>query len=545
MNSKKNIIYNSVPLSVDISVPNNADVIIGQSFYLYITVFFNGDLPSDFDIGLDAISGMKLYSITKAIPVDDPEIKNAMRAVAYINIDNSLKSGDEVSYKVNVPDIYISEIQYTANSISKKSIELSVDKYICELPESETNINDGNKNFITYTTILKNNNGHVLKNTPIQILSAIEDDLIRKVIITTNPNDGFPNPVRIYPKNYDNNVFIPINSDLSGKVSFRVYPVKDQPITLRLGSELPGLEIYYTAPYTYMLSPKPVDPNEYLSYPIISNLTNSELHATGSDYTFSVNIEPYTYSYNNDSIIFFIDDKPVLPIDIITYPNPDNYNFNLYYDIFPRNKEVSFRYVIAHISGNTQYSHSLPITYVGGGDNIPSKDIKRVFDMPMVYKSYANPYSSPPLNKDDDDYIIRCGSIMNSSFIKNYQENGGYGLFVKIIGTNDLTDDNKPKFGEKINLTMYINGDYSDIVSFNDVYKQVRKSYSCVISDEPDYPGGKTSTTVIGIKHNLVVNLADSPVYGMPMIYFEYYIDNDGMRKYSNYYYSQIETIGE
>ncbi|PHM24656.1 hypothetical protein [Xenorhabdus ehlersii] len=547
MIDKKNILQNTVPSSVVLSVPHHADVIIGQSFYLYITLMFNGTLPSELDVNLESINGVTVDSLSKATPVAG--IKNVMRSIAYLTIDDDsiLKSGDTIAYKLDIPNMYTNEVHYTANLIDADSFRLSIDKYICEIPNIETYIDNQNKNFILYTAKLQNSSGKELRNTPIQISSVIKDNLNDKVIITTDPDDGQSNPVTLYPIEEYEQVVIPINSNLHGKVIFRVYPKKNQPVTLRLEIELPGLELYYSTPAVYMLTPKPVDPRELLPVPIINNLNHDKLQASGSDYTFDVTVNPYTNSHNDDSVIFFIDDKPVLPIKMIVHSDAPDHSFKLYYDLFPRNKMVHLHYVIAPIDGNNQYSKKLPITYIGGRENKPSNNIERVFDIPVVYASWADPNSQPPLNKNDDRFILECGSIINSSSISGYQEDGneGYGLFIKIIGTNDFTDKSKPKFGDTIHFTMYINGDLSDDLSNDDQYKQISKSFSIATNDVPDHNSGKTFTNVIGIKYDLLANFASSSNYGMPMIYFEYYIENEGVRQYSHYFYSKIETVGD
>ncbi|CAM3803192.1 hypothetical protein [Xenorhabdus thuongxuanensis] len=547
MIDKENILQNAVLSSVVLSVPHRSDVVIGQSFYLYITMMFNGKLPSELNVNLTAINGITVDSLTKATPVTG--IENALRSIAYLTIDDdsTLKSGDTIAYKLEISNLHTQEIHYTANLIDADSLRLSVDQYICEVPHTETHIDNQNKNFILYTAKLKNSNGKEMINTPIQISSVIKDSLNNKVIITTDPDDGQSTPVTLYPIEEYEQVVIPINSNHHGKISFRVYPKKNQPITLRLESELPGLEVYYAAPSVYMLNPKPADPRELLPVPIINNLSHGQLQAFGSDYTFDVTVEPYTNLHDDDSIIFFIDDKPVLPIKMIAHSDIPDHSFKLYYDLFPKNNIVHLNYVIAPVSGNNRYSKKLPITYIGGGENKPSNNIERVFDMPVVYASWADPNSQPPLNQDDDNFILEYGSTINSSSIAGYQEEGneGYGLFVKIIGTNDFTDTSKPKFGDTIHFTMYLNGDSSDDLSNDDQYKQINEPFSTVINHVPDHDGGKTSTTVIKIKYDLLVNFASSSTYGMPMIYFEYYIDNEGVRQYSHYYYSQIETVGE
>ncbi|OTA15588.1 hypothetical protein Xvie_02670 [Xenorhabdus vietnamensis] len=549
MINKEDKLYNSDLSSVTLSVPKDSDVVIGQSFYLYITIILNGKLPSELDVNLDVKTGLAVDSITKAVPL--PSKQNAMQAIAYLTIDDkdSLKPGDQVSYKLSIPNIYSKEINYTANLIDLDSLQLSVDKYYCILPQGNTNIGVGNNNFIRYSANLNNNNGKGMKNTPIQISASIKDDLNEDVIITTDPDDGLHSPVQIIPIDEYDQVVVPIVSNNSGKISFRVYPMKDKPVVLQLGSEIPGGDEYFLAPTVYMLSPRPKDPREYLPVPTISNFSDGQLKAYGSDYTFDVKIEPYHNAYDSDSLIFFIDDKIVLPISTIGHSNPPNYSFKLYYDMFTENKESKLYYVIAPRSGNNEYSKVLPITYIGSGDNIPSDKISRVYEKPIVYSSWANPKSHPPLNNDDD--IIDETYYINSFDIKNGRKeyshnhnNGGYGLFVKITGTKDTQDKYKPKFGDTVHFTMYLNGGFYKNERVHEKDVKHRKDISRVIKDVPDHSGGNTSTTVVYIEYEQLVGFSHDSNNGQAMIYFEYYFYNEGNRIYSDFWSSKIETSG-
>ncbi|AOM41934.1 hypothetical protein [Xenorhabdus hominickii] len=528
-----------------LSVPKNADVAIGQGFYLNITITSNEAIPTDFKFTLDNYIGLNVESINPSLSA--PSTPNSIDFLAYLVIDDSgsMAEGESttVSYGVNISGVEPKKISYTARKINQDEIKLKVDKLICHTPEKDEMPKSMGDDFILYSMILTDGSGHLMKNTPMQIYSDNLANLNERIVITTDPSKGTPFRI-IKPILSDKYNFIPISSNDEGNVSFRVYPVKNKPAVIQLGIQLAGANSNYVVPITYSLSPKPKDPRELLSKPLIQDLYNGKLSGYGANQKFSINIPYYDDATDSDHILFYTKNGLNLPVRKIQDATEPDYSFELYYNDFSLNELSELSYVVARNIDNTLYSNIEYFTYIGGGDNKPADGIDRIFDMPIIYASEADPKSHPPF-KHDEQLKLEYGSTIGPSSIEGYRENGGYGLFVQIIGTNDPTDKQKPKFGDKIHFTMYLNGDHSDDYTVNKGYKKINKQYSCTIKDVSDNAGGKTSTTVVSIPHDLIVNFASSPEYGTPNIYFEYYImDDEGIRTYCNYYYSGIETVG-
>lgn len=530
------------------SVQNKADVAIGQGFYLNILIKSNQPIPKGIQVTLEQCVGLTVESFTQSSPT--PKNQNTIHVVAYVVVDSSgaVTEGDKVSYTVNVSGSYKKGFYYIARSVNEGDIRVQVNKAFCYTPEGDENLDMIKDNFISYSAKLFNATGQPMQNTPIQIYSVIGEDIKDKVTITNDPESGQLLQA-VEPVIMGNNVFIPVSSDSDGEIKFRVYPKKDISAEIELGVELSGLNVNFIVPSIYIISHKPSDPNKLLPRPIIVDLNDGRLSAYGSNQTFEVKIPHYNNALDGDSVLFFIkDDNDVFvpPAEKIKEPYSSNYSFFLYYDIFQINKPSELYYVISPEEGYSLYSKPQNVTYTGGGDNRPSDKIQRVLDKPIVYSSWANPKSRPPLNEDSDFAILSETYYVNSMDIEGYTKNGGYGLFIKLVGTSDITDRQKPKFGDKIHFTMYLNGGLyvSEQIAEKDVQRV--KRVSSVISHVPDHHDGNTSTTVIYIEHAPLANLSHSSNGGSAMIYFEYYVVSDeGERVYSNYWKSKIETIGD
>ncbi|MDE1475798.1 hypothetical protein [Xenorhabdus bovienii] len=409
------------------------------------------------------------------------------------------------------------------NLIESKSIILKTDKWVCETPEGDNNPETGGNYFIRYFTVLTNN-GQLMRNTPVQIYSSIRNDIEEKIVITTDPDNEAQNPEIIKPVDK----FVNVTSDPNGRLSFRVYPIKGITVVLQLGSKLPDSERYYPAPTVYIINPKYEATDDSLSPPVISGLNGDELRAHGSSKMFDVNIPPYDTISNTNTVIFFTHkNDPISPAIKISNAEEPDYTFKLYFDSFPLNEASELYYTIIPESGNNKYSPILGLTYTGGGDNQPSDEFSRPLDPPVIYSSLAR----PPLDASDDEYIIQEYDIVNLDTIDDYRNNGGIDLFIKIVGTSDLNGETKPKFGDKVFLVMYVNSSS----------KIINKSMPVTIKT---VVGENTSTNIIPIPHEMLVDIASYSDTGYPgVIYFEYYIDSEGIRTYSKDWQSQISTV--
>ncbi|MDX7992126.1 hypothetical protein [Xenorhabdus littoralis] len=426
------------------------------------------------------------------------------------------------------------------------SVKVHINKSFCYTIDNDENLEDIKDNFIRYSMKLTDMSGQPMNNKIIHVYSSIGDYIVNKITITNEPSGGQDFKI-IPPVTSGDNIFVPIPSDPEGNVNFRVYSKNDVSSEIKLGAELPGENIIFSVPDIYIISHKPSDQSLLISRAIIPDLDDGNLSAYGSNLTFDVKVPNYDNPSDGDTVLFFTKENNgnYFPsVKKIREPFSNYYDSQLYYDDFDINKPSELYYVVVTVDGRSLYSEELNFIYIGGGSNKPSGNINRIFDKPIIYSSWANPKSNPPLNKDDDNYIRSEGYYINSEDIYNYRKNGGYGLFIKIVGTKDESDTHKPKFGDTINLTMYVNGGIYNKEGKHEKDVKNNKKIPCVISDIPDSHDGNTSTTVIYIDYESVVELSKDFNNNIAMIYFEYYVSDEGARKYSNLWSSQIETIG-
>ncbi|WP_340611819.1 hypothetical protein [Xenorhabdus bharatensis] len=411
------------------------------------------------------------------------------------------------------------------NTTELISVRWVIDKWVCETPQYDNNPEMGGKYFIHYSVYLTGEDGSPVENNIIQIYSSIRSQILDNVIITTDPDDGsYPrilNPV---------GDFIDIASDGNGKFNFRVYPMENTPLILQIGCKLPYTQVYYPSENVYIITPKSQSIGNYLSPPFVSSIVDGKLMATGSQQTFNVGINSYDLHSSTDVVIFFTDKSGHISPAYNVGEEPGF--FSLYYDDFlPLDSESNLYYAIIKSSGESQYSSVLPIVYGGGGDNKPSPDFSRPLACPTIYDSYA----VPPFGSNDDDSIINSGDIVNIDSIYNHSNNGGTALFVKVVGTNDISNSSKPQFGDEVVLVIYVN-------SFN---KTIHAKFPAeMVSFTPDADNKRESTTIIKIPYDMLVDIEPYPENkNPPRIYFEYYVDTQGIRTYSQYWEAKISTV--
>ncbi|WP_446470349.1 hypothetical protein [Xenorhabdus stockiae] len=423
---------------------------------------------------------------------------------------------------------------YNNDDFDLNVLNWNVDKWILETPKDNNDPENGGDYFIRYLSVLSDTKGNALEGVTIQLSSIIRNQILDKVIITTDPDDG-KKPVVIKPINNDQEPFFNVSSGPEGKISFRVYPKKNTPAIFQLESRLPNSDSYYPISIVYITTPKSEGMDDSFQAPIITTLTGNELTSSGSEQTFEVDIPRYTGHSQSDTIIFFTDKNgsisPATKIRDARYDGA-NYSFSLYFDSFlPFNTRTNLYYVIINQSGIGRYSSNLEVIYSGGGDNRPSPDFSRSLASPIIYDSYA----VPPFGSNDDVSIINSGDIVNINSIYNHSNNGGTALFVKIVGTNDVSNSSKPQFGDEVVLVIYVN-------SFS---KTIHAKFPAeMVSFTPDNDNKRESTTIIKIPYEMLVDIEPYPESKEPpLIYFEYYVDTQGIRTYSQYWEAKISTV--
>ncbi|WP_237385801.1 hypothetical protein [Xenorhabdus sp. Sc-CR9] len=425
-------------------------------------------------------------------------------------------------------------------------VKVHINKSFCYTPDKNENIEDIKDNFIRYSMKMTNISDKSMNNNIFHIYSSIGDYIVHKITITNEPSGDQALKI-IPPVTSGDNIFVPIPIDSDGNVNFRVYPKKGIPSKIQLGVELPGKNIIFSVPDIYIISHKPSDQSLLISRIIIPDLDDGNLSAYGSNLMFDVKVPNYDSPSDGDTVLFFTKDNngnSFPSVKKIREPFSSYYNYQIYYDDFEINKPSELYYVVVTVDGRSLYSEKLDFTYIGGGDNKPSDRINRVFDKPIVYSSWADPNSHPPLNENDNDRILSETYYINSLNIKNHKNNGGYSLFIKLIGTNDENDVSKPKFGDKIHFKMYLNGGLYNGAGRYDKDVNNYKEISCEINKVADNNKGNTSTTVIYIDYNSIIDFSHDSNQNSAIIYFEYYVLGDNGRTYSHTWESRIETVG-
>ncbi|MDE1496558.1 hypothetical protein KKJ25_16865 [Xenorhabdus bovienii] len=519
--SKITELFSDFNNQITVSVKDKSDVVIGQNFLLDITLQSNNTLPESIKINFDIQYGLTLNSIST--PSLSPDKKNAT-AIVDLTVNNNLSPDKIASYTVSATGIGSLNVSYTAKKINEPTIKFQANKLYLTTPMEDNTPGDGNDNYIIYRAILNDYRGQPIANTPVTILSKIDKEIDKKFTVTKDDDNDLG---IIKSEFYHNLIFITAYSDSKGEVSFRVYPNKGTAAVLELELSIMGVSENNKALTVYIILPRPTDSYEWLPAPDIADLHGNKLIASGSRQTFNVIINKYSPMSDTDSVIFFNQYGVVLPVEVIGDATKPDHSFQLYYDMFPLYQQSQFYYVIAHTSGDSMYSSVVDLTYTGGGDNQPSDEFSRPLDPPVIYSSLAR----PPLDASDDEYIIQEYDIVNLDTIDDYRNNGGIDLFIKIVGTSDLNSETKPKFGDKVFLVMYVNSSS----------KIINKSMPVTIKT---VVGENTSTNIIPIPHEMLVDIASYSDTGYPgVIYFEYYIDSEGIRTYSKDWQSQISTV--
>ncbi|MCC8381351.1 hypothetical protein, partial [Xenorhabdus sp. PB30.3] len=432
---------------------------------------------------------------------------------------------------------------YNARLVELYTIQLEPDKYICIIPEINEGVFNNERNYIKYyTSKVVSRDGKIMRNTPIYIVSKEPNAILDQVEITTNPLGETDIPETITPYVIDQQTFLTVYTDKQGKITFRVYPKENKPVTLELLSHLFGVSAYYSAPSVYFLTPPPDEDGLFLMPPIIPDANGGILIGGYDKQKFDVQIDTrYKYS-STDVILFFNKDKNGIPdTDGLIYPiqtigKSNNYNFKLPYDVFPENEQSELYYIIVSEVGNSKYSGTIMVRYVGGSPIMPPDNVTRTYNKVSVYSSYAD-YQNDPLLANENRYLRLENDYIVLETISNYVNNNGVDLYLKIIATNDKYDHTKkyPQAGEEINVNVYVRSRTKKFI------------HTCThnLSDIPDEDGEHLCTSIIKIHHPELTGVASYSDGKDAWVYFEYYtIDKyTNEKNYSFYWKSMIDTF--
>ncbi|REF28489.1 hypothetical protein BDD26_3404 [Xenorhabdus cabanillasii] len=528
--------------TVNLSVMNGSDVVIGQKFYLDIEIIPKSVFTQSLNIDIKESRGFESIEIINKIDPRPGARSYNMKLLCFVKSDSSITSGDEIFFTLTGINKLI---KYSVKDLIKSTIQLKKNKIVCVTPNNNDYIVNEKENYIRYCTTLFDSHGNLLKNTPVHIFSEIKDDIERKIIITTDPDNIEQKPQLIKPQHYGDKIEAIINSDKEGRVKLRVYPIMDTPAVINLYSKVENVA-EYPAGTVYMISAIPSNSTELLDPPFIPELSGDLLDGDGRKF-FDAMINSYPKVSMTDSVLFFnkkkengaIDPKGIiLPVrkisDIVDTidQNDSDYTFLMRRDVFPTEKDSVLYYVIAPYSGKNLHSDSRSVKYIGEELTTPDFDVKRTYDMPVIFSSFADIKSDPKLEYSDNEKK-RYNEIITQRDISNYPVSGCQ-LYVKIMCTNDEDDQSYPLWGKVIYLRMYVK---SRNKNFNKIFKVVAP-YT------PDVLSGKTATIIFKIDSPDLNDVRGYINGGIGMIYFEYYIINpfNQEKVYSHYWKSKIQT---
>ncbi|MBE8595833.1 hypothetical protein [Xenorhabdus sp. BG5] len=538
LESDKDLILSNDDLIL--SVKNGADVAIGQKFYLDIGIP-KGKISQSLNIGIKDSKGFESIKIIKTINTQQNRESYNMVLSCTVKGSDSITMGEEIHFTLTGID---KVIKYYAKDLVQSSIQLKKNKSICATPNNN-DVDDNEEHYISYDTMLFDTNGQLLKNTPINIYSEINEDIERKIIITSEP-DGVGQKYQIIkPTKYEGKTQLIINSDKDGKVNFRVYPVMDTPVIIDLISQVEGVAEYHSGSI-YMISVVPPSRDNSLNPPDIPELEGDSLEGDGRQ-LFEAEIDSYPNASRTDNILFFNKKKKdgsfdpeglIFPVKKISDVLGDmdsedyNYTFLMRRDIFPYGKDSMLYYIIAPSFGNSMYSDVRGVTYIGGELTRPNENVKRIYNMPMIFSSFADIKQDPKLEHSDDEEKPNNEDIIQRD-VSNYAVSGCQ-LYVKILCTNDENDLSYPLWGKEIYLRMYVE---SANQNFN-------KIFPVVAPHIPDKPGGKLSTVIVKIDSPELNDVKGYVTGGAGKICFEYYIIDPVTHEkiHSNYWENEIIT---
>ncbi|MBC8953525.1 hypothetical protein [Xenorhabdus sp. PB62.4] len=535
-----------------VSIPDRADVIIGQTCYLTVSLAADPNLIS-------SINNISIESNKEHIIVQElhdwkiSENKNTGSAVFYLKISDSLLPETSINYTVHAisdsnytHEIKSLNISYTTKKVKPESfISLSTtnnNEYI-EPPTEDNPVGTGNS-YITYYGKVLDYNGSPLKNTQILISSELPGKIFphgqgeELVHIGTEPNKGEISQ-RIITHSQSSFDFFTVNSDLNGNISFRVYPIKNISVRVDFDTQILNLTPtnYAASAYIFNATRNSLfGPNA----PKISGMQDGKIEKTSGKKGMEVHVASYPGYNNTDSLIFFMqgfeqNDNPIQLNPIYHLEDIENIEETpLYftYEQLPLNKPMKLYYLVAPQSQEYSYSMTRMFTYIGEQNN-SSND--RIYNKVKVYTSHA----TPPINvySDENETYEWHGIILSMINQKRKPAQSAKdiaGLYVVITGTSEQNNKSLPPLGSTGYLNVYIKTTTS---------RNTHNSYKFSLPPAND-SGRKTDHFTVSIPYCDINRAGPSFSNGLGTISFDYYIENsDGSKTYSKKWSTRINTV--
>ncbi|OTA20003.1 hypothetical protein Xbed_01934 [Xenorhabdus beddingii] len=479
--------------TIEFSLPDNGDLIIGQEFLFTVILSSNENIDD-----LSTISFYNNKNITVPfgpIPLTLDHSKKTATATITLTVPNSVTENENIYFSVKTSSTGFpsKNLQSTARTIDSDSVRLHIDNPCLVIPISFTDSQIGSI-LTKIHTILRDKNGKSLSGVPVFIKSNITNQLKEINIYHADKT------TKIEIHEFDNHQGIFINSDEEGKLEFYISPKKATSPIIQLSSTIPK-----STDFKFANDPIFIFVDDFKDYRQPLNIVtaiNDNIKSEGES-KFWVDMSPCDDHKLGDFLLFFVNDEYKYYIRILSNNESEPCLKALPYFIFKKDEPSKLSYLLIKPSDNVIAKSSPTDVIYRGRKNQPWNDIDRTYEPCKVYSSF-----NVPIEQD--------GGINNQK-VSNHEHNlGDAGLFVKITGTNDKTDNTKVKLGSEIILNLYINSST----------RTITHSFKGNMPYQPDKSGGETAILTFGIPYDLLNNNLAFP-YHDGEIYFDYQIGND------------------
>ncbi|MBD2795071.1 hypothetical protein ID856_00765 [Xenorhabdus sp. 18] len=497
--------------SVITSIPDQSDIIIGQTSYITITVLGQPNTLIDIKqltVKLDQnIAHLVIWKTEKQWV----SVGNQGAMTIRLSVDHNLdeQQHKEISYSINlwadedctkpIPNYIAKTITYNVKKVDPDVIiPLNVNNEYIQPPIKDNPVGKGKKSIIYYGSIV-DSKGQALKNTQVIVSSALSDQIYSnnsdKVLVNIGNVPDTGNPTSITTTRDHGVDYFVINSDDNGNIKFSVYPKRNISARIDFKTGILGVTTLSYAASAYIfsdtnLSDDPLGP----SSPNIYNAeqTGAVPKIPGSK-GMKVGIERYAGYQSSDTLIFFMqgyeeNDKPIQLKPIYRLDNIESLDANPFYFTYDQllvNKPMRLYYLIAPASQDSLYSMASNFMYVGEPSDDGDNNDDGFYTPAEVYSSYSpSPFDLKNTQDNDRMYDNR---LVTLDTINQYIKGGAtitntdpVGLYVVIKIAKNLTEEMKG--------LSPINSICTVTVNIDSATRQENKSYSPIqLTDNTNY----------------------------------------------------------
>ncbi|CDG19827.1 conserved protein of unknown function [Xenorhabdus poinarii G6] len=437
------------------TIPSNADLIIGQTVPLMVTLTTNGAINTQ-NVNITFTGASPNISV----PAGNLTLKD-MGNNAYVYITelvvssdpNVIKEHDSIQFTITVNGSNAAPFVFTgtARTINPDTLPLMLSDMFLDTPNR--NPSQPVKGAMA-TTLLRDKKAIPLGNTPVFIRSQIPENLSYCKILDSD------NKTEIPIQKIGDYSGVSVNSDKDGNIKFYIYPQKADSMVLELQSWIANVDkpVAASSPLFIVNTEIPKFPDGLLPPNILGGFPGP-LTSEGGESDFYIAIPKYSPAKPDDYIVFFTKnlEKPGAKREYsghyVIVGNPEaelgasNYFYKLPYDIFEYNvpSDINYVVILGEAAGSLT-SQSTNVTYMGGATYYPLENVTRNYDTCKVYTSLGAGVVEIPE-----------GTYINYDGIKRYLDNNNpvnTGLFIEILGGDNIPG--KIPLGYNVKINMYI-----------------------------------------------------------------------------------------